>query len=63
MRRSLTAAALAVAAFAMPASAAIEPWTIVEKVVDGCMDCWPQIMCAGPNPPCPVNELIVPPRP
>ena len=55
MRRSLTAAVLALAA--------IEPWTIVEKVIGECMDCWPQIMCVGPHPPCPVNELIVPPRP
>ena len=62
MRRSLAAAALALAALASPASAAIEPWKIIGDVFGECMDCFPQVMCVN-YPRCPLAEVIDPPTP
>ena len=62
MRRSLTAAALALAALAAPASAEIPIWDYVQNPLENCMDCFPQVMCVN-YPRCPVSSLVDPPTP
>jgi hypothetical protein len=62
MTRTLAAAALALAAVATPASAAYDPWDVVDKVLGSCMDCVPQVACVSPRPPCPV-DIWIPPLP
>jgi hypothetical protein len=62
MRRSLAAAALAVAALAVPASAGFDPWTLVHDPLEECMDCVPQVACVHQYPACPV-DIWIPPLP
>lgn len=57
MRRSLAAAALAVAALAAPASAGFNPWDYVENPLEECMDCFPMIMCVN-YPRCPLDGVL-----
>lgn len=58
MRRTLAAAAVALAAFSTPASAGFNPWDYVENPLENCMDCFPQIMCVTPHLDCPLHTLI-----